>query len=113
MDVRRDDAHHERPLQRGRMLMAAYGLKSQYCRTQSVKATNLLSDGGVAAARVAASPHVLVTAHVKQDKEASLSSPHGAIDAVLVYTSHLIADLSAQDIPFLLLDSRPSIASQP
>ena len=68
VDVRRDDAHHERPLQRGRMVMAPYGLKSQYCRTQSAKATNLLSDGGVAAARVAASPHVLVTAHVQQDR---------------------------------------------
>ena len=93
MDVRRDDAHHERPLQRGRMLMAPYGLKSQYCRTQSAKATNLLSDGGVAAARVAASHHVLVTAYVKLDREASLSSPHGAINAVLIATSHLIADL--------------------
>ena len=62
MNVRRDDAHHERPVQRGRMLMAPYGLKSQCCRTQSAKATNLLSDGGGAAARVAASPHVLVIA---------------------------------------------------
>ena len=37
----------------------------------------------------------------------------GVTNAVLVDTSHLIADLSAQDIAFLFLDSKSIIATQP
>ena len=107
MNMRRDDAHHERPVRRGRMLMAPYGLKSQYCRTQSAKATNLLSDGGVAAARLAASPHVLVIARILPPLALHMGPPvYGGIN-----TTHLIIYPIAGVIFFVLLTYESLYAS--